>query len=465
MPSAPHPTPLRRDQKRFLRKLFPEDGLLEAPEAMHVYGSDASRQHNWPQAVVRPQSREQLQRLLAWAANENMPVYTRGRATNVVGGCVPERGGIVVSTLYLNRIEAIDGQDFVAVVQPGVITGELQKQARRKGLLYAPDPASAAMSSIGGNVATNAGGMRAVKYGVTRDAVLGLEAVLPGGRVITTGGRNHKNVMGLDLTSLLVGSEGTLAVVSKIWLKLLPAPPETASVLSFFPDLQGALQAAQKLFAAGLLPVALELMDGDVLACLRQVAPLPEAEQAGAALLVQVDGGRACVAAEKAVIESVCRDAGASSQHAGLGGQEETRVWQARRMISQASFRIAPHKFSQDITVPRGRVGQYIHGVKHIGAQEGLTILTFGHLGDGNIHTNIMYDHTQEQERTATSRAARRVMRLVLELGGTLSGEHGVGRTKYPFVQQQLGREQQALMRRIKAIFDPSGILNPDKGY
>ena len=465
MPPAAHPTPLRREQRRFLRTLFPEDGLLEAPEAMHIYGSDASRQHSQPLAVVRPKTREQIQRLLAWAAKEHLPVYTRGRATNVVGGCVPEQGGIVLSTLYLNQIEAIDDQDFVAVVQPGVITGELQKQARRKGLLYAPDPASAGMSSIGGNVATNAGGMRAVKYGVTRDAVLGLEAVLPGGRVITTGGRSHKNVMGLDVTSLLVGSEGTLAVVSKVWLKLLPAPQETASVLSFFPDLEGALHAAQNLFATGLLPVALELMDGDVLACIRQVASLPEADQAGAALLVQVDGGSACVAAEKAVIESVCHDAGASSQHAGLGVQEEARVWQARRLISQASFRIAPHKFSQDITVPRGRVGPYIHGVKHIGAQEGVTILTFGHLGDGNIHTNIMHDNTREQERTATRRAARRVMRLVLELGGTLSGEHGVGRTKYPYVQQQLGREQQALMRRIKEIFDPSGILNPGKGY
>ena len=463
--SLPHPTPLSRAHKRFLRSLFPAEGLLLAPEAMHVYGIDASRSHAMPQAVVRPSSVEQVQRLLAWADAETIPVYTRGRATNVVGGCVPERGGVVLSTLHLNRILEIDAHDFVAVVQPGVITGELQKEARAKGLLYAPDPASAAVSSIGGNVATNAGGMRAVKYGVTRDAVLGLEAVLPGGRIIRTGTRTHKDVAGLDLTSLLVGSEGTLGVVTRAWLKLLPAPPQTASVLAFFPELETALEAAQAVFMAGMLPVALEFLDRDVLGCIRQIAPLPKAETAAAALLIQVDGVSACVAAQKEAVETVCTQAGATTLYTGLGSQEEQRVWQARRLINQASFRIAPHKFSQDVTVPRGRLGPCLQAVKQIVAEEGVSILTFGHLGDGNIHTNIMYDKGRQSQRQAVGRASRRILRFVLELEGSLSGEHGIGRSRWTFVHEQIGREQQSLMRRVKHVFDPNAILNPDKGY
>ncbi len=453
---------LSSSQRRFLKKLFPKGDCLLAPEELVPFSADASRLQAAPLAVVRPSALEHCVELMRWAQREDVPIYPRGRATNVVGACVPHPPGVVVSTLKQGSILEIDPDDFVAVVQPGVITADLQAAAAKKRLFYPPDPASVRASTIGGNVATCAGGMRALKYGVTRDYVLGLEAVLPGGEVIHPGGRTHKNVVGLDLLRLLVGSEGCLALVTEITLKLLPLPEATASLLLGFASMEQALDAARRVFAAGMLPAAMELMTAEVLDCLANVADVPWPAATNTALLLRLDGSSDTLPLELERLRKAVAPAGATYEAAGMGDEEE-ELWELRRLINPASYTIAPDKLSDDVTVPRGQAPRALAGIRAIGQRLGLTILTFGHLGDGNIHVNIMHHAATQRERALE--AKKEVLRLVLSLGGSLSGEHGVGLTKKSFAPEQLGAVELGLMRKVKAAFDPTGIMNPGKGF
>ncbi|MFW6236452.1 MAG: FAD-binding oxidoreductase [Desulfovibrionales bacterium] len=455
---------LTRSQKKFLRDLFPGKDFLTSTEETLVFGADSSRGFAPPWAVVRPKTLEQVVSLLSWAHQERIPIIPRSRGTNMVGGCVPDSGGVVVSMLDMDRIVEISASDFIAVVEPGVVTARLQKEAAEKSLFYPPDPASGKFSTIGGNVMTNAGGMRAVKYGVTRDYVLGLEAVLPGGEVIRTGGRCHKNVVGLDLTRLLVGSEGTLALVTRVTLKLLPLPQATASILVAYETLDKALAGSEAVFRAGILPVAMELMTREVLAAVSELAPAQWPEKTGAVLLLKQDGSQEELLEEQKRLDMVLAGTKPLFRRSGSGAREE-ELWEIRRLISPASFRVRPDKMSEDITVPRGRVGELIRGIRVIAGESGLPILTFGHLGDGNIHTNIMYDRLQAEEATRASAAKERIMDLVLSLEGTLSGEHGIGLIKQRWAGKQLGSAQTEIMHRIKTVFDPHAIMNPGKGF
>ena len=454
---------LTASHKRFLAELCPGDGHLFGPEESLIYGADASRLTGVPMAVVRPTETAQVSRLLRWAKDENVPVHTRARATGLVGGAVPDAGGVVLSTLRMNRILDMDDQDFVVVTQPGVVTSELQERLEAKGLFYPPDPASVEISTIGGNVATCAGGMRAVKYGVTREFVLGVQAVLPGGEVVRFGGRSHKNVVGLDLGRLFVGSEGTLGVITELTLKLLPLPQATASVLACFETLEAALDGARAMFAAGILPTALELMTRGVLDCVAKVHSLPFPSGSGAALLVKIDGGRDALPADLARLEAVLAKTGPVYVGKGLGREEEEPLWEVRRLINPASFQMAPDKLADDIAVPRGKVAPALAAIEGISRDVGLPILTFGHLGDGNIHVNVMYDAATQAERART--AKERVLEAVLALGGTMSGEHGIGMLKRPYIERQVGASELELMRRVKAVFDPTNIMNPGKAY
>lgn len=449
--------------KRFLAELCPGDGHLFGAEESLVYGADASRLFGTPMAVVRPETTGQVSKLLAWARDEHVPVHTRARATGLVGGAVPDAGGVVLSTLRMNRILDIDQEDFVVVTQPGVVTSELQEQLEARRLFYPPDPASVEISTIGGNVATCAGGMRAVKYGVTREFVLGVQAVLPGGEVVRFGGRSHKNVVGLDLGRLFVGSEGTLGVITEITLKLLPLPEATASVLASFETLEQALAGARSMFAAGILPTALELMTRGVLDCVSRVHALPFPSGAGAALLIKIDGGRDALPAELARVSAVLDAAGPSYVQKGLGHDQEEPLWEVRRLINPASFQMAPDKLADDIAVPRSKVAPALAAIEDISADVGLPILTFGHLGDGNIHVNVMYDAATQADRAR--QAKERVLEAVLELGGTMSGEHGIGLLKRPYIERQVGARELELMRKVKAVFDPTNIMNPGKAY
>ncbi|MFW6324678.1 MAG: FAD-binding oxidoreductase [Desulfovibrionales bacterium] len=429
-----------------------------------IFGADSSRLFAPPWAVVRPRNVEQVQSLLAWAQEQSIPLFPRARGTNMAGCVVPRGGGIVISSLLMDKVLEIGGRDFLAITEPGVITAELQKQLTQRNLFYPPDPASVKFSTIGGNVATNAGGMRAVKYGVTRDYVLGLEAVLPGGEIIRTGGRCHKNVVGLDLTSLLVGSEGTLAFVTKIWLKLLPLPQASGSLLLVFRSLDQAIEASDGIAKSGVLPVTLELLTHEVLQAIDRIAPVPWPEQAEAVLLVKVDGTEESVRGEMERVLQASQSKGLLMHRQGKGEEQES-LWELRRLVNPASFQVRPDKMSEDICVPRGQVLAYLEKAGEISQKTGVPILTFGHLGDGNIHTNIMFDHADEKETKSAKRAKELVMSLVLDLRGTLSGEHGVGLTRRPYVGRQLGSSQLSLMRGIKGVFDPCGIMNPGKGF
>lgn len=452
-------------QRRFLEGLLPEGDRLFSAEETLVFGTDASRKCGTPLAVVRPTTEAQVVELLRWADAERLPVYPRARATNVVGGCVPQRPGIVLSTLRMARIIDIDEHDFVAVVQPGVITADLQRAVEARGLFYPPDPASQNISSIGGNVATCAGGMRAVRYGVTRDYVLGLRAVLPGGEVLATGSRCHKNVVGLDLVRLLVGSEGTLGCLTEVTLKLLPLPEATASLLAGFSDLGAAMDAVRNVFAAGILPVALEFMGPEVLDCAALLNDVPWPKTVRAALLFRLDGSRAALPLEVDRLAAAVRDAAPVWSAVGVGRDEEEPLWTIRRSINPASFLVKPDKMSDGVTVPRGRLREALEGIRAIAEARSLTILTFGHVGDGNIHVNIMHDASVTEEREHALAAKGEVTDLILSLGGTLSGEHGVGLTKAPYVHRQLSKLERGLMAQVKVAFDPHGIMNPGKAY
>jgi D-lactate dehydrogenase (cytochrome)/glycolate oxidase len=456
---------LTRDQQITLERLFRDD-LVLAPEQKRIFGTDASRRFEEPLCAVRIRSEEQAAELLRWAQREAVPIYPRGSGTNVVGGCVPGLPGVAVSMSAMNRIKDIDAGDFVAVVEPGAITGEIQKQAEAKGLFYPPDPASVNASTIGGNVATGAGGMRAVKYGVTGDYVLGLRAVLPGGEIVRAGARTHKNVVGLDLRRLFVGSEGTLGLITELTLKLLPLPEATATVLACFTREEDALDAGRAVFGAGLVPTALEYMPEEVLRAIEKLgASTPWPTCARAALLVKVDGSQAAVAAELGVVEKAMRAAGADLVESGRGRAAEESLWELRRLINPASFQVAPDKISDDVTVPRSQVAPAVAAFRAIGEEFGLAMLVFGHLGDGNLHVNIMHDAAVEGEADKAKAAQDAVLKKTVALGGTLSGEHGVGLTKLPYLDLQLSRLERDVMLGVKKVFDPKGIMNPQKAF
>ncbi len=453
-------TTLTANDIAFLHEVFPNDVLTEA-EDMYVFGSDASMKRGTPLAVVRAKNVEQVQKLLRYANNEHIPIYIRARGTNLVGDCVPVIPGIIVSTLYMDAILDISAEDFVAVVEPGVNTGEFQAACEAKGLYYPPDPATVNSSTIGGNVITCAGGMRALKYGVTRDFVLGMEVVLPNGELVRFGGRNHKDVVGLDLARLMVGSEGTLGFISKIWLKLLPKPETSASVLVGYENCPTALGAVGKIFAAGILPCALEYIGDTVVNLMASQGNVPWPENVGALLLIRVDGSRETLPFE---VQKIVDNIPTSHWHmTGIGHAEEEPLWEIRRRINPTAFLLGPHKASDDVTVPRGELVPAIKRIEAIAKEYDVTLIHFGHVGDGNIHVNFLYDNADTELTKRVYAAKKAVNDAVIALGGTCSGEHGCGIVKDPSIQ--IAPQALALMRGIKKVFDPHGIMNPGKGY
>jgi glycolate oxidase len=393
-----------------------------------------------------------------------MPLYPRARATGQVGNTVPSLHGVTVSLLRMNRILDIGERDFAAEVEPGVITSDFQEACAAKGLFYPPDPASVKISTMGGNISTCAGGLRAVKYGVTRDWVLGVEAVLPGGKVLAMGGRAQKDVVGLDLKRLFVGADGRLGLITRATVKLIPLPETSSSVLVGFPDLAASMDGAMAVFGAGLLPCACEFMDATTIKAVRLGGDIPLAREAQAALLFKFDGTAEGVASEIRRLETALAPVRPVSVEVGEGEAEEA-IWAARRDISPGSYRLRPDKLSEDLAVPRGRVPELVDIAQKAGAEAGLPVLCYGHLGDGNIHTNIMHDAARPEEVRAAHRVKERLFRAAVELGGTISGEHGTGLTKASFVPEQLGADQLRYMDAVRRVFDPHEIMNPGKGW
>ena len=450
---------LKQEHKQFLHDLFGKNALF-AEEDMYPYASDASLRRGSPLAVVHPERVEEIQELFKWAQAERMPLYPRARGTNTVGGCVPNPPGVVVSSGKMTAIEEISKTDFVGVAQPGVITADFQNACTKKRLFYPPDAGSVKSSTLAGNLITCAGGMRALKYGVTRDFVLGLDAVLPGGKLIHLGGRTHKNVVGLDLARLFVGSEGTLGFVTRVILKLLPLPEATASLMAGFTSHEAAMEAVRKVFHAGMLPTALEFIGKELVQCIATLKPVPWPERAKVILLFSFDGSPEGVRRDLEKLTPLIEGAVWSEQGTG---KEEEALWAIRRMTNPAAFVEGPFKLSEDIVVPRGQLLTALQRLEAIGERHGKKVLTCGHVGDGNIHVNIMCDPDNEDDRVRSEAAKHDALLLALELGGTMSGEHGVGIVKN--IEDQIGPQEVALMRKIRAVFDPYGILNPGKAY
>jgi len=435
-------------------------GLQVAP--IGPYSRDESGCGEYPpQAAVQARDATDVQKLLAYSRERKIPVVPRGAGSGKSGGALAERGGIVLSLEKLDRILEVSRDDMVCVVQPGVILEKLQAAVEAEGLFYPPDPNSQAMCSIGGNLAHNAGGPRALKYGVTRDYALGLRAVLPTGELIRTGHRSWKGVAGYDLTQLLVGSEGTLAVIVEATLKLIPLPRAVATLLAFFPDEDKAALAVQKIFAKGLLPRACELLDGPTMRAVSPRAPFKFPEDVGGALIVEHDGHGEGVLEELAQSGEMCTEAGAQEVVAAQDESQRRRIWETRRMTSLALTAIRPHKISEDVAVPRGKLVELIRRVREIGARHGLPTACYGHAGDGNLHVNLLFG--SEEERAKSHSAVEEVLQAAIDLGGTITGEHGVGLAKREFLAREQSREVIELQRRVKRAFDPDDLLNPGK--
>jgi glycolate oxidase len=434
-------------------------------EARATYGADALKRGHPPDAVVLPANAREIAAIARFCNDTRTPLVPRGGGTGYAGGAVPVRGGVVVSLERLNRILAIDEANLLAVVQPHVVTGDLQDAVERVGLFYPPDPQSLRTSVIGGNVAQCAGGPRAFKYGVTKQYVLGLEAVLPTGEIVRTGGKAVKNVVGYDLTHLLVGSEGTLAIITEIILRLIPKPPVQSTLRATFPTITHAVDAVIRLIRARVIPAALELVDRDSLDAVtrylggRTLAPAGTA----ALLLMEVDGLAELVAGEAARVEQACRDAGATEVLRAKDEAERQELWRVRRELSHALRTITPLKFNHDVVVPKGRIPELFELVNRLKGEFELRIPCFGHVGDGNIHVNIMVRPGDEDEIRRAHLAERVLFEGVVALEGSISGEHGVGFSKAPYLGLELSPETIALMKRVKHAFDPNGVLNPGK--
>jgi glycolate oxidase subunit GlcD len=416
-----------------------------------------------PDAVALPRTTASVSALLHFANRHQIPVTPRGAGYGYVGGCVPVRGGIVLSLAKMNRIKEINRNDFVAVAEAGVVTAKLQAAVERQGLYYPPDPASRADSFIGGNIATNAGGPRCLKYGVTRDYVLGLEAVLASGAVIRVGGRTHKNKTGFDFARLFTGSEGMLAVVTQATLKLLPLPPFRASLAIGFASMRNAIRSLQAVLQGGFLPCALEVADAFTLAAAYNRTRSPRLKGCRAHLIVELDGQERSVRSELRAVEAIIRKHQPLFVERGLGAKRCEELWKIRREFSYSLRDTGLTKLNQDIVVPRGRLEDLFHFATRLQKKHSLPIACFGHAGDGNIHVNVMVDYQEPHAARRADAALDDLFRQVLAWKGAITGEHGIGLAKKPWWRLAVSDEVSDLHRAVKQALDPHGILNPGK--
>lgn len=444
-----------------IRAAVGDVALITDPERMRPFGQDASQLWAAPELVVTATKTEQIERLLALAHEYRVPVTPRGLGTGLAGGAVPAAGGVVLSLAGMNRIIAIDTANLVAIVEPGVVNADLKSAAREKGLFYPPDPASLDTCSIGGNAATNAGGPACVKYGTTRDYVLGLEAVLATGQRIRAGVTTRKGVVGYDLAHLLVGSEGTLGIITRLYLKLIPHPPAVTTLVAVFDRMPDAMRAVSLLLGRGQVPSAIEFLDDHCLRLVGDLLPFRGLDRAGAFLLIEADGAPAVIQRQIEAMGEICMETGAIDVLLAPDAEKRARMWEVRKQVSLRIEEHSPLYIPEDVVVPIARIADFVACIPEFERRYQVSIYAFGHAGDGNIHLNITARSRADRKRVEAGIA--HLLRLVIEMGGTISGEHGIGTLKKQYLGLELSPESIRLQTAIKKIFDPRLILNPGK--
>ncbi len=437
--------------------------LLTEPAECWTYGYDNSRQHMSPEAVVFGTSHAQVMAIVRLCYRHDVPLTPRGRGTGTTGGSVPVRGGVVLSLERMDRIIEMSPADRLVVVEAGITNQAVQNAAAEHGFFWPPDPTSAAFCTVGGNLAFNAAGPRAIKYGTPRENTLGLRAVTGAGQELRTGVRTTKGVVGLDLTRLLIGSEGTLAIITEATLKLTPLPQAKRSLRATYANVEAAARAVSAIMAQPAIPYALEFIDGAAIEMVRAYSQADLPHQAGALLLIEVDGAEGYVDSAATAVERAARVQGCLDIARARDAQEVAALWATRNALSPALRNVAPKKINEAVVVPVSRLAELIEGLRVLGARHGITIVNFGHAGNGNIHVNLLVNPDNADQMRAADRCLDEVFSLVLSLGGTLSGEHGVGLAKRHFIAREIEPSALELMRAIKRQFDPNGILNPDK--
>ncbi len=448
---------------RSLEKIVGKKYLTTQKEELLCHSYDATGQSFLPDAVIFPETREEVANIFKLASQKKIPIIPRGSGSGMTGGAIPVQGGVVLVTSRMNRIIEIDEENFIARVEPGVVVSKIHSACEARGLFYPPDPASSSVCTIGGNVGECAGGPRAVKYGVTRDYVLGLTAVIPSGEIIKTGVSTAKGVAGYDLTRLIVGSEGTLAVVTEVILKLLPKPRAVKTLAVFFDSMEKAAKTVSSVMKQAIIPRCVEYMDEASINLVREFLSFELPKTTRALLILELDGHEDQVEKEAEQIKGFCHRAGAIDLLVAADQAEAQKLWEARKALSPVLYKIAPNKINEDIVVPISKISEMVEITGNIQKESGLTVVSFGHAGDGNIHCNIMYDKKDKDQAKRAEKAVDDLFRATLELGGTITGEHGVGITKMKYLPSEIGSIELEIMKEIKKVFDPDSILNPGK--
>jgi len=451
------------DISKHLRNLIGKEKVKDSMgwRLSYAYDGTPTGYKGVPDVVVFPETPEDVSKVLSFANEERIPVYPRGAGSGLTGGAAPLEGGIVISTEKMNRIIEVDEDNLGVLTEPGVVTYELQREVEKRGLFYPPDPSSYKYSTIGGNIAENAGGPRCVKYGVTKDYVMQLEVVFPDGTISKVGSKAVKSVAGYNLKDLIVGSEGTLAFITKAYLKLIPAPEAVRTAMAVFPKVEQAAQAVADMFKNKVIPTACEFLDRNSIVAVENYAKIGLPTYAEGLLVIEVDGYEAVVDELINRVIKVCREAGAEEIRKATTPEEREAIWMARRAVSPAIVQLKPKKINEDVVVPRSRIPELIKKVYEIADKYNLMVVNFGHAGDGNIHVNFMYEPHEEDR---VEKAVREVFELTLELEGSISGEHGIGWMKKEFLPLEVGPALEK-MKAIKRALDPNNILNPGKVF
>ena len=459
--TMPDYSPITPDIFNKIKEAVGSDCVILEDEKLIEYGKDSGEISRRPELVIEATSSEQIERLLRLANIHKFPVTPRGLGTGLAGGSVPLYGGVLLSMACMNRIISIEEDNMIATVEPGVLNLDIKEAVRERGLFYPPDPASLDTSSIGGNAATNAGGPSCVKYGTTGDYILGVEAVLPSGEKIEAGVKTRKGVVGYDLLRLIVGSEGTLGVITKLTLKLIPHPLAITTMVAFFPELPSAMKAVTTILMKGHIPCAIEFMDRKCITLVRDLLPFEEMDTAGTFLLIETDGNPGVIESDIEMMGHICLECGAMNVIMAPDSVKRARMWEVRREVSLRIEDSFPLYIPEDVVLPLGKIADFVACLPGYERAYGMTIFSFGHAGDGNIHLNITAEDRESRERVEAG--IKDLLKRVIKMGGTISGEHGIGITKRCYLPLELSAESIRMQKAIKEIFDPSGILNPGK--